>query len=91
MTRAEIEEAVSALVVAQLGCEASDVSDEATLADLGADDLDVIELIMAIEETLDVDMIPDLESDVSFSGLIDAVEKAVGGQSGAEEANTGDE
>lgn len=52
-------EKVKAIVVDQLGVDEADVSMESTLIDdLGADSLDIVELIMAFEEEFDVE-IPD--------------------------------
>ena len=50
---------VKKIVVDQLGVEADDVSLESTfIDDLGADSLDIVELIMAFEEEFSVE-IPD--------------------------------
>ena len=52
-------EKVTAIVVDQLGVDEADVSMESTfIDDLGADSLDIVELIMAFEEEFDVE-IPD--------------------------------
>ena len=52
-------EKVKAIVVDQLGVDEADVSMESTfIDDLGADSLDIVELIMAFEEEFDVE-IPD--------------------------------
>lgn len=52
-------EKVKAIVVEQLGVDEADVSMESTfIDDLGADSLDIVELIMAFEEEFDVE-IPD--------------------------------
>ena len=52
-------EKVKAIVVDQLGVDEADVSMESTfIDDLGADSLDIVELIMAFEEEYDVE-IPD--------------------------------
>ena len=49
------------IVVAQLGCEASEVTENASIIeDLGADSLDVVEMLMAIEENFGV-AVPDEE------------------------------
>lgn len=49
----------------QLGCDLEEISDEVPMADLGADDLDMVELLMAVEdEVADGREIPD-ETDVS--------------------------
>jgi acyl carrier protein len=48
---ANLEERVRALVAEQLGVQASEVKNEsAFIDDLGADSLDIVELVMAMEE-----------------------------------------
>lgn len=52
-------EKVRDIVVEQLGVDADDVTIESTfIDDLGADSLDIVELIMAFEENFDIE-IPD--------------------------------
>ena len=52
-------EKVKEIVVEQLGVEAEDVKMESTFVDdLGADSLDIVELIMAFEEAFNIE-IPD--------------------------------
>ena len=54
-----IQERVKNIIVEQLGVEADQVKPEAQFVnDLGADSLDTVELIMALEEEFDVE-IPD--------------------------------
>lgn len=56
---AELTEKVRAIVAGQLGVEADEVRSEASiLDDLGADSLDVVELVMALEEEFDIE-VPD--------------------------------
>ncbi len=55
----ELRAKIYQLVCDQLGVEQSQVCPEATLLDdLGADSLDVVEMVMALEETFDLE-IPD--------------------------------
>ena len=55
----EIFEKVKAIIVEQLGSSESSVTLESSfIDDLGADSLDIVELIMAIEEEFDIE-IPD--------------------------------
>ncbi|MFQ5913047.1 MAG: acyl carrier protein [Nitrospinota bacterium] len=50
---------IKALIAEQLGVEVEKVTDEASfIEDLGADSLDTVELVMALEEEFSVD-IPD--------------------------------
>ena len=56
-----IQERVIKVIVKQLGVDESEIKPESSLVDdLGADDLDVIELVMGIEEEFDIE-IPDEE------------------------------
>ncbi|MBT5232021.1 MAG: acyl carrier protein [Methylococcales bacterium] len=58
-----IEERVKAVVVEQLSVSASEVSNEASFVDdLGADSLDTVELVMALEEEFDTE-IPDEDAE----------------------------
>ncbi len=69
----EIFEKVKEITVEQLSVEASAVSMESTFVDdLGADSLDIVELIMAFEEEFDVE-IPDDEAE-KIRTVTDAVE-----------------
>lgn len=54
-----VENRVKKIVVEQLGVKEADVSNEASFVDdLGADSLDTVELVMALEEEFDIE-IPD--------------------------------
>jgi len=60
---AEIEEKVKGIIAEQLGVEVASVTPDASFTeDLGADSLDAVELIMAIEEAFDIE-IPDEEAE----------------------------
>lgn len=66
-------EKVKEIVVEQLGVEDSEVTMEASfIDDLGADSLDIVELIMALEEEFDLE-IPDKEAE-KITTVGDAVE-----------------
>ncbi len=55
----DIEERVRKIVVEQLGVDEAEVRNEASFVDdLGADSLDTVELVMALEEEFDAE-IPD--------------------------------
>jgi len=59
MSEAEIFDKVKKIVIEQLSVEADNVSPQANFAnDLGADSLDTVELVMALEEEFDIE-IPD--------------------------------
>ncbi|MCK3654838.1 acyl carrier protein [Pasteurellaceae bacterium Macca] len=58
-----IEERVKKIIVDQLGAEPANVKPEASfIEDLGADSLDTVELVMALEEEFDIE-IPDEEAE----------------------------
>ncbi|WP_424102127.1 acyl carrier protein [Moorena producens] len=72
MYMSEIFDKVQGIVSEQLDVEASEVKLEASFAnDLGADSLDTVELVMALEEAFEIE-IPDEDAE-----KIDTVEKAV--------------
>ncbi len=63
MASEEITSRVKEIIVEQLGVAAEDVVPEASFVeDLGADSLDIVELIMALEEEYGVE-IPDDEAE----------------------------
>ncbi|ABM02929.1 acyl carrier protein [Psychromonas ingrahamii 37] len=58
-----IEERVRNIIVEQLGVQLEEVKNEASFVDdLGADSLDTVELVMALEEEFDTE-IPDEEAE----------------------------
>lgn len=58
-----IEERVRKIIVEQLGVKEEEVKPEASFVeDLGADSLDTVELVMALEEEFDIE-IPDEEAE----------------------------
>jgi acyl carrier protein len=58
-----IEERVAKIVVEQLGVKVEEVKSEASFVDdLGADSLDTVELVMALEEEFETD-IPDEDAE----------------------------
>jgi acyl carrier protein len=59
----EIKNRIVEIIANQLGIEEDDVTAEASVIDdLGADSLDVVELVMALEEEFDLE-IPDEEAE----------------------------
>ncbi len=58
-----IEEQVKSIVAEQLGVKAEEVTNDASFVDdLGADSLDTVELVMALEEEFETE-IPDEEAE----------------------------
>ena len=63
MNQEEIVEKVKKIIVEQLGVAETSVTMEASfIDDLGADSLDIVELIMALEEEFDLE-IPDSDAE----------------------------
>lgn len=72
-----VEEKVRQIIVDQLGVEPSEVTPAASFVDdLGADSLDRVELIMALEETFGLE-IPDEEAEKisTVQNAIDYIQK----------------
>lgn len=58
-----IEDRVKDIIVEQLGCKPEDIVPSASFVnDLGADSLDTVELVMALEEAFDTE-IPDEDAE----------------------------
>lgn len=75
MNQEEIFEKVKKIIVEQLGVAETSVTMEASfIDDLGADSLDIVELIMALEEEFDME-IPDEDAEkiVSVSEVVDYI------------------
>jgi acyl carrier protein len=71
--RMSVSDKVKSIIVEQLGVEADEVTAEASFTDdLGADSLDIVELVMAFEEEFDIE-IPDEDAE-----KIGRVSEAVG-------------
>ena len=70
-------EKVKAIIIEQLSISDEDmITPETTLEDLGADSLDLVEVIMAIEDEFDVQIKDeDLESLKSVGDLINYINK----------------
>lgn len=63
MSSEEVFEKVKGIIVEQLGVSETAVTMEASfIDDLGADSLDIVELIMALEEAFDIE-IPDADAE----------------------------
>lgn len=76
----EVEEKVKSIICEQLDVSEEDVVPSASFVDdLGADSLDQVELIMAMEEEFDVS-IPDEDAEkiVTVKDAVDYITKAIG-------------
>ena len=75
MSSEEVFEKVKNIIVEQLGATESSVTMEASfIDDLGADSLDIVELIMALEEEFDTE-IPDADAEkvVTVGDVVDYI------------------
>jgi len=72
-----VEKRVKEIIVEQLGVEASQVTDRAKFVeDLGADSLDTVELVMALEEEFSIE-IPDEDAE-KIASVADAINYIAG-------------
>ncbi len=72
-----LEEKIKKIIVEQLGANADEVTPEASfIDDLGADSLDTVELVMALEEEFDIE-IPDEDAEkiTTVGGAVKYVEE----------------
>ena len=79
MSSEEVFEKVKAIIVEQLGVAESAVTLEASfIDDLGAESLDIVELIMALEEEFDTE-IPDGDAEkiVTVGDVVDYIKEHV--------------
>ncbi len=79
MTQEEIFEEVKKIIVEQLGvAETAVTMDASFIDDLGADSLDIVELIMALEEEFDTE-IPDADAEkvVTVGDVVDYIKDHV--------------
>ena len=77
MSSEEIFEKVKEIIVEQLGVAENTVTMEASfIDDLGADSLDIVELIMALEEEFDLE-IPDTDAEkiVTVNDVVDYIKE----------------
>ena len=75
MSSEEIFEKIKEIIVEQLGVAENTVTMEASfIDDLGADSLDIVELIMALEEEFDME-IPDADAEkvVTVGDVVDYI------------------
>jgi len=75
------EEKIKSIIAEQLGVKVEEVNPESSFVDdLGADSLDTVELIMALEEEFNVE-IPDEENDgIPFKKKMQGLTKELEGQ-----------
>jgi acyl carrier protein len=68
----------NAMIASYFDADPRDVLPETKLVDLGADVLDVAELVLQLEDELDVDLFGVEDGAVTVGDVLDAVEQAVG-------------
>lgn len=81
MERNKLNEQVHRVISEQLGVRTEEVTQEDTLSGLGADSLDVVELVMTVEEEFGIE-IPDSDveehgDDMTVAKFTDLVEKHI--------------
>ena len=79
MSSEEVLERVKGIIVEQLGVADTAVTMEASfIDDLGADSLDIVELVMALEEEFDIE-IPDSDAEkvVTVGDVVDYIKENV--------------
>ena len=79
MSSEEVLEKVKAIIIDQLGVTENSVTMEASfIDDLGADSLDIVELVMALEEEFDIE-IPDSDAEKVVTGgdVVDHIKENV--------------
>ena len=79
MNTEEVFERVKGIIVEQLGVAEASVTMEASfIDDLGADSLDIVELVMAVEEEFDIE-IPDADAEkvTTVGDVVDYIKENV--------------
>ena len=79
MSSEEIFNKVKEIIVEQLGVPETSITSEASFVDdLGADSLDIVELVMALEEEFDIE-IPDADAEkvVSVGDVVDYLKENI--------------
>ena len=79
MSSEEVFEKVKNIIIEQLGVTDTSVTTDASfIDDLGADSLDIVELIMALEEEFDIE-IPDSDAEkvVTVGDVVDYIKENV--------------
>lgn len=79
MSSEKVFDKIKEIIVEQLGVAENSVTEEASfIDDLGADSLDIVELIMALEEEFDIE-IPDTDAEkiVTVGDVVDYIKDNV--------------
>lgn len=79
MTREEIQQELLSIVGDQLGQPIESIEDDATFTSLGADSLDMVEMVMHIEEKFEIQIDDkDAEECKTFNEFVDMVTRKIG-------------
>lgn len=66
MEKEEVLKRINSIVISQLSVDPSQVHPDANFTeDLGADSLDIVELILSLEEAFDIEIPDEVASDIS--------------------------
>lgn len=79
MDKSEIEEKVISIIAEQLGADRNNITLETDIAnDLGADSLDLAELMIGFEEQFDIDIVEEEAANITTVGqVVENIEKAL--------------
>lgn len=79
MNTEEVFEKIKEIIVEQLGVAETSVTMEASfIDDLGADSLDIVELVMALEEEFDIEILDaDAEKVVTVGDVVEYIKENV--------------
>ena len=70
------EQRIKEIIVRQLEVDGSQLNEDASITDLGADSLDTVELVMAIEEEFDIEISDAAANNIiTIKEIVDFVEK----------------
>jgi len=71
-------EKLKEIINEELGFEAGELTLDSTLEDMGADSLDAVEMIMAIEEEFDIEIVEsDAEAFTSLGNIVAYIESKI--------------
>ncbi len=74
----EVFETVKEIIAEELAVDADEVTAEATFDDLGADSLDIVEVVMAFEEEFDIEISDEDAEDINtVQDAVDYIEELV--------------